>query len=606
VKVVIACLPFVTGSRPVLGASTLKARLGERGIACDVAYLSLAFSEAISRWDYEHIGVQMSHHLLAGEWVFTGCLYGEGADPGLGYLEELAANGWLDGRSLEVLRRARSAAPGFIEDCVRTVPWSDYDVIGFSSSTAQNIASLALARRLRERFPEIPLIFGGANWQGEMGAELLRRFPFVDLVFSGEADDSLPAVLERMATGAAHPWRGVPGVLGRSAGRVTGTAAEAAAAVRLDDLPDPDHDDYFFTLKERPAACGAAPAITAETTRGCWWAQKQPCGFCGLDHTERRFRAKSPRRVVAEFRRLAGKYSGGRLHLADYVVAPSFFTGVLPELARDPLPVPLFISVRPDITREQVRLAGRVHAHIQPGIESLDDHVLELMHKGTRGLENVRLLRWCKESGVVAHWNALWGFPGETAEDFEAMRRTVPAISFLTPPSSAGNVSLDRYSPFHVEPADHGFHDLRPLKAYAFLYPFPRDSRARIAYAFEHRCDPPALASAGRRAMERCLEDWGRKHTGQALVRTRGHDGRLCLLDDRPAAPVRRIELDPLDEALYLACDGIAAREDLHARIGDGAEVDDRLDAFVRRGLMVTDGDRYLSVALDRSWQAEM
>ena len=62
-KIIIACLPFATVARPVLGASTLKARLGERGVGCDVAYLNLAFSEAISRWDYEHIAVRMPHHL---------------------------------------------------------------------------------------------------------------------------------------------------------------------------------------------------------------------------------------------------------------------------------------------------------------------------------------------------------------------------------------------------------------------------------------------------------------------------------------------------------------------------------------------------------------
>jgi ribosomal peptide maturation radical SAM protein 1 len=601
-KVAIACLPFASVTRPVLGASTLKAGLRERGMDCDVLYLNLAFSEAISRWDYERVATQMSHHLLAGEWVFSECLYGRGSDPGAAYLERLESEGSASHRDLEVLRRARAAAPAFVDDCVRSVRWSDYDVIGLSSSSAQNLASLALAARLRQKCPHALIVCGGANWQAEMGAELLRRFPFVDLAFSGEADVSLPAVLEALVTGASDPWRGVPGVLGRSAGRVVGLRAPMTVA-RLDDLPDPDHDDFFAGLEARPAARGAAPAVTLETTRGCWWGQREPCGFCGLDQSERPFRAKSPERVIAELHRLARRYDGGRLHLVDNVVARTFFSTVLPALVRDPLPLPLFFSVRPDVTRDQVRLAGAVHANIQPGIESFSDHVLLLMHKGSRGLENIRLLRWCKESGVVAHWNILWGFPGETADDYEQIMRTLPSISFLMPPASAGNVSLDRYSPFHQAPADHGFRELRPLEAYSFLYPFPRRSLARLAYAFEHRCDPPSLDESHRKAMDRCLEEWMREHTGQGLATSSDADGRLCLVDDRPGAEERFVHLDPLEQELYRACDVIASRDELRAGFGDGAAlaVDARLDSLVCRRLMVTDGERYLSLALSPS-----
>ena len=33
---------------------------------------------------------------------------------------------------------------------------------------------------------------------------------------------------------------------------------------------------------------------------------------------------------------------------------------------------------------------------IQPGVESLSDHVLTLMHRGTT-LRNIELLKWCWE-----------------------------------------------------------------------------------------------------------------------------------------------------------------------------------------------------------------
>jgi ribosomal peptide maturation radical SAM protein 1 len=602
-KTILVCPPFASIARPVLGVSTLKARLSERGLSCAVAYLNLAFAEVISGWDYERIADQLPHHLLAGEWVFTECLYGSGDDPGARYLEDvLGARGGLVEEDLDLLRRARAAAPAFLERCVQEVPWGDFDVVGVSSSVAQNVATLALARRIRESHPGALIICGGANWQGEMGAELLRRFPFVDVAFSGEADESLPVVLEGLALGRAHPWKGVPGVLYRSAGRIVGEG-RPASPVDLDTLPDPDHDDFFTAWEAAPAVQGLLPAITLETSRGCWWAQKAPCGFCGLDHAERPFRHKSPRRVVGELRRMAHRYRGGRLHLVDNVVAPSFLTRVLPELGAEPLSLPLFFSVRPDVSREQLRLAGAIHAHIQPGIESFSDHVLALMGKGSRSLENVRLLRWCKESGVVPHWNVIWGFPGETGEDYDAVLEMIPAITFLVPPGGQGNLSLDRYSPFHESPARHGFLDLRPLTAYSYLYPFPSASLGRLAYAFEHRCDPPSLDRGRRATLDAALTSWAQGFSGEVLAVASRKDGSFALVDDRPDAPARLIELDLLEQALYRAGDGIADRRALYAvahGLGDSAAVDDRLDSFVGRRLMVTDGERFLSLALSR------
>ena len=75
--------------------------------------------------------------------------------------------------------------------------------------------------------------------------------------------------------------------------------------------------------------------------------------------------------------------------------------------------------MKANLTREQVRLLADAGVrHIQPGIESLSDHVLALMKKGVTGLRNVQLLKWCKEYGIEVDWNILYGFPGETREDY--------------------------------------------------------------------------------------------------------------------------------------------------------------------------------------------
>ena len=47
--------------------------------------------------------------------------------------------------------------------------------------------------------PDPPVImFGGGNCEGEMGLQMIRSFPWVDYVSTGEADISLPLLLERI------------------------------------------------------------------------------------------------------------------------------------------------------------------------------------------------------------------------------------------------------------------------------------------------------------------------------------------------------------------------------------------------------------------------
>lgn len=605
-NVLLLCMPFASAARPALGLSTLKARLQEGGVRCDVAYPNLAFADALGHWEYERIADHMAHKLLVGEWVFTQCLYDPGVDPGAAYIDDVVRPlGRLAANDIDVVLAARAAAPGFLADCLCSFSWAEYEVIGFSSSNAQNIASLALAGMVRRVHPRAVIAFGGANWQGVMGAELLRRFPFVDIAFSGEADLSFPAFLRALAAGRSRPYAGVAGVIYRSP-RGARAIASPPDLIDMNELPIPDHSDFFIARSQMRKPRGPLPAVTLETTRGCWWAQRHPCGFCGLDDDERVFRSKRPERVVRELRELGGRYDGGRLHLVDNVVAPEFFSRVLPEVAARPLPMPLFFDVRPSVSLDQLRLVGKIHADIQPGIESFSDHVLGLMGKGTRALENIRLLKWCKSCGVVPHWNLIYGFPGETVEDCQAMLDLLPAISFLSPPDSFGELSLDRYSPFHRAPQDHGFHDLRALTAYAYLYPFPQASLNRIAYAFEHECDPPSLDASQRRVLNDALSSWQRRFTGSALLKVEQEDGSLLLLDERPDATQRRVELDELEQALYCACDDIATGDALHSRFWPAAPrddslraaVDQRLASLIRRRLMVTDGDRYLSLAV--------
>ncbi len=82
--------------------------------------------------------------------------------------------------------------PAFLDECMDAFDMARYDVVGFTTTFEQNLASLSLARMVKERYPEKVVVFGGANCDGVMGVELHRSFPWIDYVVSGEADLVFP------------------------------------------------------------------------------------------------------------------------------------------------------------------------------------------------------------------------------------------------------------------------------------------------------------------------------------------------------------------------------------------------------------------------------
>ena len=93
---------------------------------------------------------------------------------------------------IDRLLDVRAQVDSFLDESVEHIASCRPRLVGFTSVFQQQVASLALAKRLKEKCPGIFVVFGGANCEGVMGAEVVRQFPFVDAVVSGEGDLHLP------------------------------------------------------------------------------------------------------------------------------------------------------------------------------------------------------------------------------------------------------------------------------------------------------------------------------------------------------------------------------------------------------------------------------
>jgi len=461
-------------------------------------------------------------------------------------------------------------------------------------------------------------MFGGANLESPMGLEHMRAFPFIDYAVSGSADATFPALLTCLAEGRKPD--GMPGVISRCGNEIL-FAGPAEPFRDLDSNPVPEYETYYDAARRyriQEAADAIDPgsrawdwnAIPIESSRGCWWGEKSHCTFCGQNGGEMAFRSKSSERMVAEMDALSQSYGGKKFMVCDNVMDMKYISGLFGTLGKRNDGYQIGFEVKSNLTREQVRLMAKGGVtQIQPGIESLNSHILKLFRKGVAKLQNVNVLRWCTYYGIGAFWNLLYGIPGETREDYEDELKTLRLLSFVWPPSGFHGLGLHRFSPNFDD--EHLFPTKwrRPHASYSYIYP-PHVNLDETVHCFDYEIGgeivPLQVHAETNAFLMEWRSDWFSGQRPTLAYRRTG--SRIDIVDtrSRQAGP-RSYTLDGLDAAVYEACNSAPRtpaqacaaltieRADVHPDLESvAAACDYLLDA----GLMVSDASKYLSLAI--------
>src|SRR5262245_13193013 len=313
-RVLLLSMPFGALERPAISLGLLQAHCRRLDAPCETRYLTFTFAECVGVGNYIWIcSDDVPYTAFAGDWLFAEQLYGRRPYADAAYADEILHRTWQFSESdYARLLNMRERVEPFLDHCTKNVNWSDFTFVGFTSVFQQNIASLALAARVKRAHPDITIAFGGANWEDVMGVALQEQFPFVDLVFSGEADESFPAVLAARRSGS-----GTEGIRGVSTRNRVAALAAAGRVQNLDSVPVPDFDAFFAQKQASPVAAGLPPTLLMETARGCWWGEKNHCTFCGLNGATMAFRKKTPERVLSEIRFLHDRYGVQSVSVVD-------------------------------------------------------------------------------------------------------------------------------------------------------------------------------------------------------------------------------------------------------------------------------------------------
>jgi ribosomal peptide maturation radical SAM protein 1 len=614
--VTLVSMPFGNVLTPSIGLSLLKAGLESRDVSSGIEYFTFAFAKLAGSSFYLSIADdrEPSIHELGGEWVFARALFDTEVDRDEDYVQTILRErtGWntqsgvnpVPEAQIRRMLRARNFVEGFLDRCLERIAELDPKIVGFTSIFQQHVASLALAKRIKENLPHTFIVIGGANAEGVMGAETLRQFAFVDAAVSGEGDVVFPELVERVLEG--KPLVELQGV--RTRDSVTseledGRFSQAPSVGEMDELPYPDYSDFFEQFRRSGLGRTWQPRIYFETSRGCWWGAKQHCTFCGLNGASMGYRSKSPSRAIDELVYLSDTYDSKDVHVVDNILDMGYFNTVLPELARRRLGIELFYETKANLKKEHLKLmrdAGILE--IQPGIESFSDAVLGLMRKGVTALQNIQLLKWCRELGLTPYWNVLWGFPGEPEEDYVEMARIVPYLTHLQPPGGIAGIRLDRFSPNFFDAGNMGFVDVSPLPAYRYVYPLEDEALMNLAYHFTFRYADGRDVNRYVHPLLDELRLWMSASDAALFMVDAGES--LAIWDLRSSSVSPLTVLSGIERAVYLECDAIrdlnaiTSSVNRHGGASTTAELAPHLQTLVARGLMLERNGRYLSLAV--------
>ena len=599
--VALISMPTLSARFPSFQLALLKPTLERAGIPVQTFSLFMYFGT--------HVGWRVNETLadvypsMVGEWIWTKAAFGDFAKDEnyyeiyRGNLDAISARA---GCSFDDLRRLREhAAPGFIDWCLTSVDWSRFGLIGFSVVFQQTLASIAFARALKERYPHIPIMMGGATFEDDIAEEIMNGCPQVDYIHCGDADETLPHAISRVYSGES--MKGMPGIMWRNNGEVVFNG-RAPNLADMNKTPVPDFDEYFYARKEGGYQWwddAQEVLLPIETARGCWWGVKNHCTFCGLNRAGMEFRSKRVDDVIHQLDQLSRRYGILDFNAIDNIIEPEYIDKLFGQLSAANTDIRLHYEVRPSLSRLQLKhmRKGGLFS-IQPGVESFSTHILKLMKKHTTGVRNLELIKWSTYYGINNLYNILLRFPGETAEDYRAQVDVIAKIHHFQAPWAIAKARADRGSPMYTDPESQSISRLVPAACYDYLFPKDLFDLNRVSYYFEHEMSN-TVDDAQYDEIFAAVDNWQDRwrQRPRPFLRYRKAWATIIIKDGRNGSPKTSTYTDDY-ATLYEFCADAHSRKEISARFDDAPWVEGALEEFVNKDLMVHLDNRYLSLAL--------
>jgi len=298
-----------------------------------------------------------------------------------------------------------------IDKFVQDIDVSSVRFVGLSTMCNTFPRTLSVARAIKNRWPNLPIVLGGPQATTNTEA-ILSNYAFIDCIVVGEVETVLEGLVRGLA--APHPAN-QPGLLFRQAnvapnGLLVGQPVEMAPLADIDSLPDLQLDTYPPASRDK--------RVSIEVGRGCPYG----CTFCSTkSFFQRRFRLKRPQTILRQIRAICEERGTRHFDFIHdmFTTNRKLVVEICEELLAADLDIKWGCSARTDrVDGELLRLMVESGCKcIFFGIESGSDRIQRIIHKNLVVSESLKTIREVHELGLDTIASLIIGFPDEEEKD---------------------------------------------------------------------------------------------------------------------------------------------------------------------------------------------
>jgi len=487
---------------------------------------------------------------------------------------------------------------------IKNVNWKDYNIIGFTLNYGQFLPSLAIAKKIKELYPEKVIVFGGSRTIDKIGINVLKTFGYVDFICSGDGEEPLFQLASNY-----NNYKNIPNLIYRDQDRIVRNESEYYAD--LNELPFLSFDSFYEELasssNEIKQYFNSYGRLPVEISRGCWWNR---CSFCSQRVLHKRYQEKDINRVIEEIKKLSNNYKMLDFQMIGDTLPRDNYKTLLDEIIRLGRDFTFFVETRAGRLRSDdyqlLREAG--FNVIQTGIETFSHGYIKKMNKGSRVIDNIATLKFCKENDINNRYNLIVNYPNEEIIDFEETKNNIRFIKqYLEPPQISyliveyGSCIYNNLEEFNIEQLEYTNID---------KIMFPEEVLERgisCVYRFKRKND------LGINNWMELIEDWKNEYEEletESLKRKTVIDKLIFffvdggefikIYDKRNSENVQIYVLDKFEREIFLSCADVISFEELQDKFFFLSESDIKtiLKSFEEYGIVFKENNYYLSLPL--------
>ncbi|MDP3637726.1 MAG: radical SAM protein [Azonexus sp.] len=332
-------------------------------------------------------------------------------------------------------------APPTIAENAEMVLATDPELVGFSATTSGFMEAIEIASYIRQRRPEIKIVFGNVH-VSSLGAPVLEEFPEIDYLVIGEGEGALL----NLADGKA--LQEIGNLIYRDEQGKIIVNPRRDRILDLDELPFPAYEKlagfphaYHLPLFAYEKRYGA----TMITSRGCPYT----CSFCDRTVFERLYKTNSAQYTYDHMKYLRDNFGVYHINMYDdlFTAKKQRVMDLCDLLIENPLGVQWNCAIRTGHTSDEMlaKLKQAGALMVSMGIESAD-LVMMARHKAGVTLDAVReTVQQIHAAGLRAKGLFIFGMPGETPE-------TVKTTSDFILSLELDEMNMTKFSPLHGAP----------------------------------------------------------------------------------------------------------------------------------------------------------